>query len=157
MTQLGKMLGGELQVAFALQNMIRDLHISKFQIRSPNSKKKNILYTLASFKKKKKTQKKKSFSYVHPIERVDEVGEMKTGNDYRGLVEGEGGSQVVRFYTVRRHLHSIRPPLLIHRLDLLNIRPQVCCISQLYGCIIVICSDGTRTKWSWFSMRTFFF
>ena len=103
MTQLGKMLGGELQVAFALQNMIRDLHISKFQIRSPNSKKKNILYTLASFKKKKKTQKiKKSFSYVHPIERVDEVGEIKTGNNYRGLVEGEGGSQVVRFYTVRR-------------------------------------------------------
>ena len=57
MTQLGKMLGGELQVAFALQNMIRDLHISKFQIRSPNSKKKNILYTLASFKKKKKHKK----------------------------------------------------------------------------------------------------
>ena len=90
-------------MAFALQNMIRDLHISKFQIRSPNSKKKNILYTLASFKKKKKTQKiKKSFSYVHPIERVDEVGEMKTSNDYRGLVEGEGGSQVVCFYTVHR-------------------------------------------------------
>ena len=88
-------------MAFALQNMIRDLHISKFQIRSPNSKKNNILYTLASFKKKKK-KKKKSFSYVHPIERVDEVGEMKTGNNYRGLVEGEGGSQVVRFYTVRR-------------------------------------------------------
>ena len=91
-------------MAFALQNMIRDLHISKFQIRSPNSKKNNILYTLASFKKKKKNKKKKkqSFSYVHPIERVDEVGEMKTGNDYRGLVEGEGGSQVVRFYTVCR-------------------------------------------------------
>ena len=49
MTQLGKMLGGELQVAFALQNMIRDLHISKFQMWSPNSKKNNILYTLASF------------------------------------------------------------------------------------------------------------
>ena len=91
-------------MAFALQNMIRDLHISKFQIQSPNSKKNNILYTLASFLKKIKIKKiiKKSFSYVHPIERVDEVGEMKTSNDYRGLVEGEGGSQVVRFYTVRR-------------------------------------------------------
>ena len=90
-------------MAFALQNMIRDLHISKFQIRSPNSKKNNILYTLASFKKKnKKEKRKKSFSYVHLIGRVDEVGEMKTGNNYRGLVEGEGGSQVVHFYTVRR-------------------------------------------------------
>ena len=76
-------------MAFALHNIIkltRDPHISKFQIRSPNSKKKNILYTF--FKKKKKKKKTpKNISYVHPIERVDEVGEMKTGNDYRGLVE----------------------------------------------------------------------
>ena len=73
-------------MAFAVQNIIkltRDPHISKFQIRSPNSKKKNILYTF--FKKKNKQTKK--ISYVHPIERVDEVGETKTGNDYRGLVE----------------------------------------------------------------------
>ena len=101
MTQLGKMLGGELQVAFALQNMIRDLHISKFQIRSPNSKKRIYFTHWLSFKKKN-TKNKKSFSYVHPIERVDEVGETKTGNDYRGLVEGEGGSEVGRFYTVHR-------------------------------------------------------
>ena len=25
---------------------------------------------------------------------MDEVGEMKTGNDYRGLVEGEGGHKL---------------------------------------------------------------
>ena len=59
-------------MAFALHNIIkltRDPHISQFQIRSPNSK------------------KKKNISYVHPIERVDEVGETKTGNDYWGLVE----------------------------------------------------------------------
>ena len=45
-------------MAFALQNMIRDLHISKFQIRSPNSKKNNILYTLASFKKTENKKQK---------------------------------------------------------------------------------------------------
>ena len=70
-------------MAFALHNIFkltRDRHISKFQIRSPNSKQKNILYTF-SLKKKKK------ISYVHPIERVDEAGETKTGNDYQGLVE----------------------------------------------------------------------
>ena len=39
---------------------------------------------------------KKNISYVHPIERVDEVGEMKTGNDYRGLVEwGRVGQKLV--------------------------------------------------------------
>ena len=77
--QLGKISGGELQVAFALHNIIkltRDPHISKFQIRSPNSKKKNILYTF--FKKKTKKNKKKNISYIHLIERVDEVDEMKT-------------------------------------------------------------------------------
>ena len=55
-TQLGKISGGELQVAFALHNIIkltRDPHISKFQIRSPNSKKKE--YTLHFFLKNKKT------------------------------------------------------------------------------------------------------
>ena len=85
--QLGKISGGELQVAFALHNIIkltRDPHISKFQIRSPNSKKR--IYLKKNFKK---TQK--NISYVHPIERVDEVGEMKTGNDYRGLVEWARG------------------------------------------------------------------
>ena len=76
-------------MAFALHNIIkltRDPHISKFQIRSPNSKKKNILYTF--FKKKQQNlPPKNKNSYVHPIERVDEVGETKTSNDYRGLVE----------------------------------------------------------------------
>ena len=76
-------------MAFALHNIIkltRDPHISKFQIRSPNSKKKNILYTF--FKKNKTTTPAPpNISYVHPIEKVDEVGETKTGNDYRGLVE----------------------------------------------------------------------
>ena len=74
-------------MAFALHNIFkltRDPHISKFQIRFPNSKQKNILYTF--FLKKKKNPPKK-ISYVHPIERVDEAGETKTGNDYRGLVE----------------------------------------------------------------------
>ena len=74
-------------MAFALCNIIkltRDPHISKFQIRSPNSNKKE--YTL-HFLLKKNTKKEKNISYVHPIERVDEVGEMKTGNDYWGLVE----------------------------------------------------------------------
>ena len=58
------MLGGELQVAFALQNMIRDLHISKFQMRSLNSKKiiyfiiYNLYNILASFKKKQKQKQK---------------------------------------------------------------------------------------------------
>ena len=87
--QLGKISGGELQVAFALHNILkltRDPHISKFQIRSPNSKQKNILYTFFSFFKKK-NQKKKKISYVHPIEGVGEAGETKTGNDYQGLVE----------------------------------------------------------------------
>ena len=77
-------------MAFALHNIFkltRDPHISKFQIRSPNSKRKNILYTFFFFKKKKPKKKKKKISYVHPIERVDEAGETKTGNDYRGLVE----------------------------------------------------------------------
>ena len=87
--QLGKISGGELQVAFAVHNIIkltRDPHISKFQIRSPNSKEKNILYTC--FKKKKKYIYIYIYvSYVHPIERVDEVGETKTSNDYWGLVE----------------------------------------------------------------------
>ena len=79
-------------MAFALHSIIkltRDPHISKFQIRSPNSKKKNILYTF--FK-----TPPKNISYVHPIERVDEVGETKTGNDYWGLVEwGRGGQKLV--------------------------------------------------------------
>ena len=77
-------------MAFALHNIFkltRDPHISKFQIRSPNSKQKNILYTFFFFKKKKKPKKKIYISYVHLIERVDEAGETKTGNDYRGLVE----------------------------------------------------------------------
>ena len=90
--ELGKISGGELQVAFALHNIIkltRDPHISKFQILSPNSKKKNILYTF--FKKKKKKKKNKNISYIHLIERVDEVGETKTGNDYQGLVEWGSG------------------------------------------------------------------
>ena len=81
--QFGKISGGELQVAFALHNIIkltRDPHISKFQIQ-----KKRIYFTL-SFKKNNKPPPQ-NISYVHPIERVDEVGETKTGNDYRGLVE----------------------------------------------------------------------
>ena len=74
-------------MAFALHNIIkltRDPHIlnSKFDLQI--QKEKNILYTF--FKKKTHTHKK-NISYVHPIERVDEVGETKTSNDYRGLVE----------------------------------------------------------------------
>ena len=64
LTQLGKIPGGELQVAFALHNIIkltRDPHISKFQIRSPNSKKKDdtFLYPLSLKKKQKNTKIKK--------------------------------------------------------------------------------------------------
>ena len=91
-------------MAFALHNIIkltRDPHISKFQILSPNSKKKDYTFLYPLSFKKKNHKNKKNISYVHPIERVDEVGETKTGNDYRGLV-GEGGSEVGHFYTVRR-------------------------------------------------------
>ena len=74
-------------MAFALHNIIKltRTHIflnSKFDLQI--QKKINILYT---FFKKKNTKKEKNISYVHPIERVDEVGEMKTSNDYWGLVE----------------------------------------------------------------------
>ena len=58
--QLGKISGGELEVAFAVHNIIkltRDPHVSKFQIRSPNLKKKRIYFTL-SLKKKHKKRKK---------------------------------------------------------------------------------------------------
>ena len=54
---------------------------SKFDLQI---KKKRIYFTLSL---KKNTKKEKNISYVHPIERVDEVGETKTGNDYWGLVE----------------------------------------------------------------------
>ena len=47
----------------------------------------HILQHLASIKKNHKTTKiKTNISYVHPIERVDEVGEIKTGNYYWGVV-----------------------------------------------------------------------
>ena len=93
-------------MAFALQNIIEltTAHIflnSKFDLQI--KKKKIILYFIHFLSKKKKTnhKNKKNFGYVHPIERVDEVGETKTGNDYRCLV-GEGGSEVGSFYTVCR-------------------------------------------------------
>ena len=96
--QLGKFSGGELQVAFALHNIIkltRDPHISKFQIQSPNSKKR-IYFTLSLKKNTHTHTHTQNISYIHPIERVDEVGETKTSNDYRGLVEwGRGGQKLV--------------------------------------------------------------
>ena len=78
---------------FQTTRLTRDPHTSKFQITYPNSNKILQYFTLRlAFKKNKQTNKtKRNISYVHPMKRGDELGEKKTGNNYRGIVSWGGG------------------------------------------------------------------
>ena len=64
-----------------------------FQIPNYVSKfKKRLQYfALRLFLKKKKKKKKRNISYVHPMKRVDEVGQKRTGNNYRVVGSWGGG------------------------------------------------------------------
>ena len=78
---------------FQITRLTRDPHTSKFQITYPNSKKDyNTLHFGCFLKKKKKQNKtKRNISYVHPMKRVDEVGQKRTGNNYRVVGSWGGG------------------------------------------------------------------
>ena len=80
---------------FQITRLTRDPHTSKFQITYPNSKKITILCTSAVFKKKTKKQNKtkRNISYVHPMKRVDEVGQKRTSNNYRVVGSWGGGAR----------------------------------------------------------------
>ena len=80
---------------FQITRLTRDPHTSKFQITYPNSKKITILCTSAVFKKNKTKQNKtkRNISYVHPMKRVDEVGQKRTGNNYRVVGSWGGGAR----------------------------------------------------------------
>ena len=69
-------------------------HNSKFKLRIQIQKKITILCTSAVFKKKKKQNKtKRNISYVHPMKRMDEVGQKRTGNNYRVVGSWGGGAR----------------------------------------------------------------
>ena len=44
-------------------------------------------------KKKKKKKTKRNISYVHPMKRVDEVGQKRTRNNYRVVGSWGGGAR----------------------------------------------------------------
>ena len=68
-----------------------------FQIPNYVSKfKKRLQYfALRLFLKKTKQNKtKRNISYVHPMKRVDEVGQKRTGNNYRVVGSWGGGGPI---------------------------------------------------------------
>ena len=77
---------------FQITRLTRDPHTSKFQITYPNSKKDyNTLHFGCFLKKKQQNKTKRNISYVHPMKRVDEVGQKRTGNNYRVVGSWGGG------------------------------------------------------------------
>ena len=79
---------------FQITRLTWDPHTSKFQITYPNSKKDyNTLHFGCFLKKTKQNKTKRNISYVHPMKRVDEVGQKRTGNNYRVVGSWGGGAQ----------------------------------------------------------------
>ena len=79
---------------FQITRLTRDPHTSKFQITYPNSKKDyNTLHFGCFLKKQKQNKTKRNISYVHPMKRVDEVGQKRTGNNYRVVGSWGGGAR----------------------------------------------------------------
>ena len=80
---------------FQITRLTRDPHTSKFQITYPNSKKDyNTLHFGCFLKKKKQNKTKRNISYVHPMKRVGEVGQKRTGNNYRVVGSWGGGGPI---------------------------------------------------------------
>ena len=80
---------------FQITRLTRDPHTSKFQITYPNSKKRLQYFALRLFlKKKKKKKKERNISYFYPMKRVDEVGQKRTGNNYRVVGSWGGGGPI---------------------------------------------------------------
>ena len=73
---------------FQITRLTRDPHTSKFQITYSKFKKRLQYFALRLFLKKKT---KRNISYVHPMKRVDEVGQKRTGNNYRVVGSWGGG------------------------------------------------------------------
>ena len=79
---------------FQITRLTRDPHTSKLRIQI--QKKITILCTSAVLKKNKTKQNKtkRNISYVHPMKRVDEVGQKRTGNNYRVVGSWGGGGPI---------------------------------------------------------------
>ena len=80
-------------MAFVSDNMI-NWGPTYFQIPNYVSKFKKRLQCFALrlfIKKKKQNKTKRNISYVHPMKRVDEVGQKRTGNNYRVVGSWGGG------------------------------------------------------------------
>ena len=80
---------------FQITRLTRDPHTSKFQINVSKFKKRLQYFALRLFLKNKQTKQnktKRNISYVHPMKRVDEVGQKRTGNNYRVVGSWGGGA-----------------------------------------------------------------